>query len=205
MGNSNSGLKPFKSPFKIGEEESEYWLGYLCADGNIQYSKKYRIYKVSLFSKDKEIIDKFIQFIGPRCRYHKRKQNGIHEAYIFSRDLCEELINKYNIVPKKSLILNPNLPQNNHVIRGYFDGDGSIRKNKKECKLTTGSEKFKNFICDYLDWLGIYYVIRKKGNAFDICLERKKECIDFLTILYKDSKIHLKRKFEQFVALTSDS
>lgn len=35
MGNTNSGLKHFDIPFN-NSEESNYWLGYICADGTIQ-------------------------------------------------------------------------------------------------------------------------------------------------------------------------
>lgn len=199
MGNKNSGLKQFSIPF-TNSEESMYWLGYLSADGNVQYSKKLRIYKVSLFSKDKEIVDKFMKFIGNRCKYHLRKQNGIHEAYINSIQLCEYLI-KLGVVPKKSLILNINFPLNKHFLRGYFDGDGSIRKNKKESKFTSGSKIHIDKICKYLDTLNIYYKVRKKKNAYDICIERSKENEKLLNHLYKNSNIYLERKYKQFVAL----
>ena len=91
------GLKNYIIPFNVKEKESQYWLGYICADGNIQYSKKHRVYKVALFSKDKEIIDKFMLFMGSRCHYHLRKQNGIHEAYINSKQLCEYLNGSNNL------------------------------------------------------------------------------------------------------------
>ena len=57
MGNKNSGFKQYDIPF-TDSEESYYWLGYICADGTIQYNTKYRVYATRLFSMDKEIIDK---------------------------------------------------------------------------------------------------------------------------------------------------
>lgn len=194
------GLKNYIIPFNVNEKESQYWLGYICADGNIQYSKKHRVYKVSLFSKDKEIIDKFMLFMGNRCRYHLRKQNNIHEAYINSKQLCEYLI-ELNIGPNKGLILNPNIELTSDFLRGHFDGDGSIRKGKRECKITCGSEVFVKRISKKLNELGIYYTIRVKGNAQDICIERAESCKTLLHFLYQNSNLHLKRKYLQYVAL----
>ena len=60
-----------------------------------------------------------------------------------SYTLCQDL-EKYGIVPRKSLILKfPNnisdemLP---HIIRGYFDGDGSISCYKRKYKDAEASE-----------------------------------------------------------------
>jgi DNA-binding transcriptional regulator WhiA len=194
------GLKHYIIPFNVKEKESQYWLGYICADGNIQYSKKHRVYKVSLFSKDKEIIDKFMLFMGDRCHYYLRKQNGIHEAYINSKQLCEYLI-ELNIGPNKGLILNPNVELTSDFLRGHFDGDGSIRKGRKECKITCGSKVFVSRISKKLNELEIYYTIRTKGNAQDICIERAKSCEKLLHFLYQNSTLYLERKYLQYVAL----
>lgn len=203
MGNKNSGVKNYKIPF-TDSEESLYWLGYICADGNIQHSTKHRVYKLSLFSIDKEIIDKFILFMGNRCNYHLRKQNGVHEGYVNSRQLTSFLIENYNITPNKGLTLNPNIKIDRHFLRGYFDGDGSIRKNRKECKITCGSILFVKKITEYLDKLKIYYKVRQKNNAYDICIERAKESEKFLNHIYLNSNIYLERKYKQFVALYSN-
>jgi len=194
------GLKNYIIPFNVKEKESQYWLGYICADGNIQYSQKHRVYKTSLFSKDKEIIEKFIQFMGPRCHYHLRKQNGIHEAYVNSKQLCDYLI-ELNIGPNKGLILNPNIELTSDFLRGHFDGDGSIGKNRKECKITCGSKIFVQKISKKLDELEVYYKIRIKGNAQDICIERADSCEKLLHFLYHNSTLHLERKYLQYVAL----
>lgn len=195
------GLKEYTIPFDLEEEESQYWLGYLCADGNVQYSKEHRVYKVSLASKDKEIIDKFICFMGNRAKYHFQKQNNVHIGYVSSIQLCEYLIS-LGITPKKALTLDINIPLTRHFVRGYFDGDGSIRnRDYGECKITCGSLKFVTRLCSLLDSLSIYYKVRVKGNAYDISIERKKECKAFLDFIYKNSSIYLQRKYLKYVAL----
>lgn len=206
MGNKNSGLKNYKIPFNLEEEQSQYWLGYICADGNIQYSNKYRIYKVSIGSIDFDIIEKAKLFFGNRCLYHFQKSNDIHIAYINSKQLCEYLIN-LNIVPNKSLTLNPNVQLTSAFIRGYFDGDGSLRweSNRKSCKITCGSEIFIKRIQNFVSSIGIYSSLNRWDNAYYLHFGRKSECKKFLHYIYDNSTIYLDRKYNLFVALVSNN
>jgi hypothetical protein len=206
MGNKNSGLKNYEIPFNLEKEESQYWLGYICADGNVQYSYKYRVYTVSIGSIDLDIIKKAKLFFGNRCHYHFQKSNNIHIAYVNSRQLCEYLIN-LNIVPNKSLILDPYIKFTPAFLRGYFDGDGSLRweANRKSCKITCGSEIFIKRIQDFTTSLGIYSSLNKWGNAYYLQFGRKSECKKFLHYIYDNSTIYLDRKYNLFVALVSNS
>lgn len=142
-----------------------------------------------------------MQFIGDRCKYHFRGAESLHTANINSRQLCEYLMSTHNITPRKGLTLNPNVELNNHFIRGYFDGDGSIRKGKWEAKITSGSEIFVGRLYEHFTHLDIYCKIRPKGNAFDICFERKDSVKKLLEYLYGDATIYLDRKYQQCVAL----
>ena len=203
MGNKNSGLKKYDIPFNLKEEESMYWLGYICADGCITNNTKTRQYRLSLVSIDEDIIEKFKKFLGDRAIYRRRKQRNISEIYLNSKQLVQYL-EKLNITSKKSLTLNPNIEFNRHFLRGFFDGDGSITKNKKECKFTTGSKHMKDKICTYLNDINIYYKVRKYKNAYYICIERKKECLKFLDHIYINSTVFMERKYKQCVALLSN-
>jgi hypothetical protein len=109
-----------------------------------------------------------------------------------------------NIIPNKGLILNPYVVLDKDFIRGYFDGDGSIRKRLNECKITSGSKIFINRLSNHLMFLNIYHKIRIKGNAYDLCIERKSEAKKFLDYLYKDSKIYLDRKYQLYEAFVSN-
>lgn len=191
------------SKFKdLTNEETQYWIGYLCADGNIEYNESSRIYKVSLFSKDECVINDYINYFGKDiCKKYIRKQNGIFEASIHSKELCKYFINELNIIPNKGLILDPNIDYTVSFIRGYFDGDGCIRNGRAEAKFTSGSKKFIDNLCIVFDVLGIFYIIREKGNAYDICFERKEEVKKLYIYLYSEGKTKLLRKYNNFVAL----
>ena len=82
MGNANSGMKKYEIPFNLKEEESMYWLGYICADGCITNNIKTRQYRLSLVSIDEDIIEKFKKFLGDRAIYRKRIQRNISEIYL---------------------------------------------------------------------------------------------------------------------------
>lgn len=185
--------------------ETQYWIGFICADGNINYSKDSRVYRVSLFSKDEEVVEKYRKYFGDIVSIYKRP-SGIYEATINSKELCTYFINKLNITPNKSLTLDPNIEFTANFLLGYFDGDGCIINSREnriryECKITSGSIVFINKVKAILDSNGIYSIIREKGNAFDISIERKSESKKFYRYIYKDMVTCLSRKLNNFTAL----
>lgn len=196
------------SKFKdLDNLETQYWLGYICADGNIEYNEDSRMYKVSLFSKDKEIIDKYSEYFG-ECVSINQRPSGLYEAYICSKELCQYFINVLNIVPNKSLILNPSINYTSNFILGYFDGDGCIRNSNEkqtryECNITCGSKVFIDNIYKILQENGIYCIIYKHSdcNAYKIRIDRKSDSEKFYHFLYKDAVTCLSRKLNNFVAL----
>ena len=196
-------LSKFKN---INDPQVQYWIGYLCADGNIEYNTSKRVYKVSLFSIDEEVMDNFSKFFGKIVKRYSRKNSNVMECAIHSKELCEFFIKELNIIPNKGLTLNPNIDLNPNFILGYFDGDGSISNStdvriRHESKFTCGSEIFINRIKSILDDQGIYSVIRPKGSAFDLCIERKSESEKLYKYMYQNNLICLSRKLNNFVAL----
>ena len=188
--------------------ETQYWIGFICADGNINYNPEKRAYKVSLFSKDEEVIIKFIKYFGENTVCRSDRPTGIKEAYICSKELCEYFINILNITPNKSLTLNPNIEYTNNFILGYFDGDGSIRNSSEkqiryECNITCASKIFLDKIKTILDKNDIYSIIYQHTdcNAYKIRIDRKSESEKFYHFLYKDAVVCLSRKLKNFVAL----
>ena len=201
----NKDLSKFKD---YSLPETQYWIGYICADGNIQYDKNNRIYKVSLFSKEQEPIKKFVKYFGEDTVSVHRRPTGIIEAYINSKELCEYFIQVYNIVPNKSNILNPSVDFTTNFILGYFDGDGCIRNSSEkqiryECNITCGSKIFLEKIKNILDKQDIYSMLYQHTDcsAYKIRIDRKADSEKFYKWLYKDAVVCLSRKLNNFVAL----
>lgn len=69
----------FKS---IDNEEKAYWLGFICADGNINKNNN----KTTLTSKDLEVIEKFKKSVKSdhqisHSKYLDKRTNKIYERY----------------------------------------------------------------------------------------------------------------------------
>jgi intein/homing endonuclease len=205
-GIKRTNTKDLSKFYDLSKKELQYWLGYICADGNIEYAPTKRVYKISLFSIDEEVMINFSNYFGDIVKRYNRKNSNVMECAIHSKELCEYFINVLNIVPNKGLILNPNIEFTTNFLLGYFDGDGCITNSSEnriryEAKFTSGSECFIYKIKTILDNQNIYCTIRTKGNAFDLCIDRKEESKKLYQFLYKEKVICLTRKLNNFVAL----
>lgn len=100
--------------------ESLYWLGYISGDGNITQpvaSQK----KVSIKSKDVDILNKFGDFLG----IPGRKSGDI--VWVYS-DKIAEILDSHGITTRKSITLKVSdaLAQSRDFWRGMVDSDGCI-------------------------------------------------------------------------------
>jgi DNA-binding transcriptional regulator WhiA len=198
-----SGKKSTINPklFIPGTAGSDYWIGYLIADGSIFHTNRNN--NVSLSSVDEEIKIKFINYCG--AHYYDRKT--IHVMYFTSKAIVANLMS-YGVTPKKSLTINLTIPLTTHILRGIFDGDGSVHNKRYSCKITTGSFMLGNQIVKFLEDNNIYSKLRlRRGtNHYDVWIERKEEFKNFFNLIYTDSNdsIQLNRKYLKFVALLSN-
>ena len=199
-GSGNS--KPQKlNPFLSFSSEAMYWLGYIIADGTIVSTK--RNHTLVLFSKDFTILKKFNLFMNNQCKIHLWNNNDVYGARLHSKVICDWLVNICNITPNKSTIVNPTLPITWDLLRGYFDGDGSItlKGSRKESKFTTGSLKWAERISSFLTINNIHNVITIKDNAYDVNIYRKEDSEKLYNKMYKNATIYLDYKYNRFVAL----
>lgn len=206
----NKKSKHFEKFYDLTSPETQYWIGYICADGSIQYDPKLHNYAVRLYSKDKEIIDKFSDYFGKDVvSIYDKAASGVIMAYISSKELCEYFINTLNIVPNKALVLNPNVEYTKNFILGYFDGDGCIRntssdgQTRYECNITSGSKIFLEKIKAILDSNNIYSILYEHTdcNAYKIRIDRKEDSRKFYKWLYSEAVTCLSRKLNNFVHL----
>lgn len=146
--------RPYKNTFNIKyfseyNKETAYWAGFIMADGNIRDKEPKYYLQIGLSEKDKGHLKKFaeaINFTGTLYEYEKGKAVSIQ---VRGRWFIEDLLNKYGIVERKSLIacFPKDLPKDlySHFIRGYFDGDGSINSIKNK------SSPVVSFVgCEYI-------------------------------------------------------
>lgn len=204
----------------IDSQEKAYFLGLLYADGN-NYIRRNHSYEVSikLKSQDKLILEKFRDYICPSLKLKElidKKTNNKHVLLkINSKELSNQLTN-LGCIPNKSLkltfpIINEYLIH--HFIRGYFDGDGSLysRKQNKTGYVNygwqiTSTKMFCHSVKNYLDNLSVNSSIKlacPKTNNITCTLSvgGNKQITKLLDWLYKDSQLHLHRKYNKYLKL----
>lgn len=198
------------SVFEHYTQEACYWAGFLAADGCIDVNGTIRI---ELGGKDKDHVDKFKLF----CKSsHTISHNSLKNSYkvgFCSKKIKEDLYFNYSLtVDKTHNLLMPTLTKEQypHYFRGFFDGDGCITEffnNRPTASfrvfLTSGSLSFLEDTLELLRKLEIIVggSIQKKAiNCWHIQLAIK-DSTSFLNWLYKESNVHLDRKYLKYLNL----
>jgi len=196
---------------EIDAPDKAYWIGFICADGNIKKTNN----KVTLVSKDLEIIEKFKNIIESEHKISKRltfdkRTNKTYTGYtiqIGNEIFTQHLIN-LGVTSNKTDVLNfPDIKEKyySYFIAGLFDGDGSIShygKNKNLLRSGLISTKeILDFIQNYLNInfdmeIKQYYPVSKnKSNVWKLIWY--KETNTFLKFIYQDENFpYLKRKYK---------
>ena len=208
MRNLENYVKNRENPFENMGSEARYWIGYIFADGHLVNHQG--AYSISLFSKNKEIMLKFREFIGAKAKMYERP-TGVVQVIYNSKPTTQWLMNTFNIPERKALVLNPNIELDWDILHGYFDGDGSVRMtkhrgkyNRYEAKFTTGSKVWAERISAFLEKEGISSHIKQKGNAYDVNISGKANLFYLYTKMYRSNTSKLEYKYNTFVALFSN-
>ena len=220
------GLKKEKYTYKkdffkqIDSEEKAYWLGFITADGCVQYDSESHSGELSikLSGQDYDHLKKFNKSICGNISVTKKTStcnlNGLkyEESGIrlYSSEMVLDLINLGVVQNKSSIIKFINIDDvlMSHFIRGYFDGNGCIcisNKNKTKdsskwffaCNFTSGSVEFLQGLRDFLLSVGVKTQIRtelSKPNTFRLFIGGMSNCDKFIKYIYSNSNICLDRK-----------
>jgi dUTP pyrophosphatase len=202
LGNLNSNTKyNFDRDFfkEIDSEEKAYIAGWIGSDGTI-CKDSWKII-ISIHKRDRECLENIKNIICEELPITEYKKDMV-SLDINSKNMCQDLCKLFNIERgKKSDLIN--FPELNNddltwaFIRGYFDGDGSIRdilqRASPECSITSMSNNMLKSIAEFVKIP--YKLINDKLCYYGT------NCIDFLGKLYINSKqnLRLKRKYEQFI------
>lgn len=197
---------------KIDTQEKAYILGFWYADGCVDKKGKLRL---ALKYDDKYILERIakimeydgpLQYIPPKNKMENSKPQWC--LCINRKSLADNLI-RLGCVPRKSLILTfptrDQVPDEflPHFIRGYFDGDGSFSL-KRKTSISAGMTSNDLFLIECVKILKdkinvdfkLYYKKKNKSTATAF-IGRREQVERFAQFIYKDSKIHLERKFNK--------
>ena len=149
-----------KKYFNKWSKKMAYTLGYLFADGSVEYWQSFRAHYLKAISTDYELISRLkkelrsehkIEIIPPESEKHKIK----YRLRIGDKELYDSVM-KLGIYPNKSLTMKFPIIDNRYLpdfVRGYFDGDGCVYVEKQKrlrIIFTSGSYKFLETLCSKL-------------------------------------------------------
>lgn len=192
----------------IDTEEKAYFLGLMFADGNVSLDKKRSpMISISLKASDIKILQDFREILNmhSNLRYDKRKNKDCAILSFRSAHMAETL-SKYGIIPNKTY-KTKHLPQISseflhHFLRGLVDGDGSIYQEGKSKKYRIDYCSYHQSICEEFRELCNMFLIKKNtikinnyGSAYHVRFNDQYSVKQLATVLYKDSKISLARKY----------
>ena len=188
----------------IDSEFKAYWLGFIMADGCVSISQSPKV-QIRLHKKDYNHIVKWHSAIDSIVKINLSHIHNTVSSTHYSTKMCDDLI-KLGCVPRKSLVLtfpNVSLDLIRHVIRGYFDGDGSFYLNPK-----TKNAKLQ-FVGTYMvldtiqNALGTSVKLQKPSNAYVLCIHGNIQVRKCLQYMYQGSHVFLDRKKEMVNAYLS--
>ena len=188
-----------------GTDEFDYFIGILATDGSIVNTQV----ALEFAENNKEILEHYNKFLGDVCNINSRYCPKRNNTYYNIKYKNEEIVNylaNFGIVPRKTSTLKLKYI-NWSVLRGIFDGDGSIIKDNRSCsfkfKITSGSEDFINQIAEFYNKYNIHCIMSeehgKAGNSWmNITVGTQKDILKIYQNIYKDTSCFLHRKQEKF-------
>lgn len=201
----------------IDTEEKAYWLGFIYADGYI--TAKGNAIGIELKASDINHLYKFKDSLQGEFNihiYHKNSTYGPQDncrVCFASAHMKAILLSYYKSINKTFEGEFPKINNQQlipHVVRGFFDGDGSLAGCPKDdlhvfrpSVSFIGTRETLEYIekCSEFSWSWSQRVEDKTKNNYQINCGRANDCIKFLDYMYKDSHIYLDRKYNRYKEL----
>ena len=206
--NPNTKYKTLDDNFfkEIDSKEKAYLLGWIISDGSINKTG----FTIAIHKKDFECLLLLKDIICSELPIKSYvKKDPIISFTVNSKIMVTDLCNLLQITPgKKSNIVQFPIgiieEYKKYVLRGIFDGDGSIskpgsKKNTPLASIATNSVILQSQIKDFVN-IRCYH----KNSDINGCLEwSNNSALDFLSFIYSDirqknEKIFLRRKFDLY-------
>lgn len=204
----------------IDSEEKAYWLGFIMADGCISSSdSKYDPNRLDILLKDDEdnriLLNQFKQDIDFSRDLEYREITNI--KYGFSSDEVGIRVNskkfvnyllQHNVSPNKTgkeIIPKLDYELIKYFIRGYFDGDGCIKKDGR-ISIGSSSKIILEQIQLFAKQINVNFTIYER-HEYKIPFYLIESCHfirnkRFLDCIYgKKPKRYLKRKYQLYLSL----
>ena len=202
----------------IDNQYKAYWLGFLYADA--YHNEDLCCLNLTLKGADIGHIKKYVNFFKGEVKdinigevSFNEKKYSTCSYKIYSTHLSKKL-KELGCPQAKSFILR--FPDwlseelQSHFIRGYFDGDGSIKVNKKTkewriniCGTKEMCNEIKTIISNKLNISSsLDYISKTNNNTWILVISGNEQVNTFCEWMYFDREIHLDRKYERYLLLS---
>lgn len=194
----------------IDSEIKAYLLGFLYADGYITSDGRIGIL---LNQKDVEILELIKKFIAPNSEikyvnYQNFKRNPQVKIRFKSKILYKKLQDFGFTTDKTHTHCNiiSKIPQEfkKHFIRGYTDGDGSIRFDRQNNWYKVGVT-WCNGVPEVLQEIKEYFnqckgYLHAKDNYYTLSYEKKSDVLIICREMYENCTYYLTRKYNKAIS-----
>lgn len=178
----------------IDTEEKAYFLGLFMADGYVQKSSRGYYVSLELQKKDVELLTALHTAI--QLKRNPRERRNSVRTVLSSKKMFFDLVDKGCTQAKSFTLKFPtSMKDNNHFIRGYFDGDGWIHRNSLGI---CGTQEFLSEIQSTKPFANTKLIRTKTDKILSLVTYRNTEIQIIGDFLYKDANIYLSRKQEVF-------
>lgn len=176
--------------------ESDYWIGFLLADGYINNK-----IELTLAFSDRDHLQKFSLFTGAPLINFKQYCRVV----LFNMETCKYL-ESLGFSTNKTFSGTLTIPMTYDILRGIIDGDGSIAKST--ITISSSNPDIVKYITEFFIDEGIKFHVRttlpgqKKGLTsphYTVCVSIIQN-VNLFNKLYSNSCVKLDRKYLKWVS-----
>ena len=205
----------YPNKFLARTPESDYWLGYIFADGHVGIYKKPGFknacsYYISLTSEKEYVVNEFKKWYDDiptiSVQSYTTKDGTtkkLYKACMGSKNLVQWFRDELHIDNVKHHTLNPNIDITWDMIRGFFDGDGS--SSKGEWQLKSCSKTWLSRIQSFLSRYNIESTLCKSYlDCWGLFVRKKESLRKLIPLMYEHNYFCHKYKYLNFEPLISN-
>ncbi len=203
---------------EVKEPWQAYFLGWIWSDGNLKGNS----IKLSISSRDKEVLDFFnLKIYGNKrplyftngVRWKSKLTGKVYEStsqhvlLITNQKIADDL-RKFGLIERKSLSIEfPKIDSKllKYFVRGVFEGDGCVYFNPKlrakSVDIASGSKNFLYALSLYLTSCDIQHKITQHCAIQKIKLATYHQITSFFNLIYDNEAFILKRKHDKFLKI----
>lgn len=191
---------------KIDTEEKAYLLGFIMADGCV-YKQDLQF---TIHRQDQYLLEWIKDILKSDSKITLHPNGPYCSLNVYSKTMSKDL-ETLNIVPNKSLKLQPPpkelIPDElyYHLIRGYFDGDGSIWEDKQGKNYRFNMVGTLDVLTEFRKQMGwkentLRYANKGQYITYRMDYGGNGVCTRYLGQLYENATIYLTRKYEKYLS-----